>query len=51
MPTRAEIYAELLGSLKTPASSLVRTIQGPARELVMVLNAYVKKLEEEGGGQ
>jgi|UniRef100_A0A2N9EET7 large subunit ribosomal protein L10 len=51
MPTRAEIYAQLLGSLKGPASSLVGTIQAPARELVMVLKAYVKKLEEEGGGQ
>lgn len=51
MPTRAEIYAQLLGSLNSPASSLVGTIQAPARELVMVLKAYVKKLEEEGGGQ
>lgn len=51
MPTRAEIYSQLLGSLKSPASSLVGTIQAPARELVMVLKAYVKKLEEEGGGQ
>lgn len=51
MPTRAEIYAKLLGSLKGPASSVVSTIQAPARELVMVLKAYVKKLEEEGAGQ
>ncbi|KAF7828990.1 50S ribosomal protein L10, chloroplastic-like [Senna tora] len=51
MPSRAEIYAQLLGSLKSPASGLVSTLQAPARELVMVLNAYVKKLEEEGAGQ
>ncbi|KAF5453480.1 hypothetical protein F2P56_028378, partial [Juglans regia] len=51
MPTRAEIYAQLLGSLKGPASSVVGTIQAPARELVMVLKAYVKKLEEESGGK
>lgn len=50
MPSRAEIYAKLLGSLKSLASGLVSTLQAPARELVMTLNAYVKKLEEEGGG-
>ena len=49
LPTRAEIYANLLGSLKSPASALVSTLQAPAREIVMVLKAYVKKLEEEGG--
>ncbi|KAK4371337.1 hypothetical protein RND71_010812 [Anisodus tanguticus] len=51
LPTRAEIYAQLLGSLKGPASAVVGTIQAPARNLVMVLQAYVKKLEEEGGSQ
>lgn len=50
LPTRAEIYAQLLGSLKGPASAVVGTIQAPARNLVMVLKAYVKKLEEEEGG-
>ncbi|KAF3679398.1 50S ribosomal protein L10, chloroplastic [Capsicum annuum] len=50
LPTRAEIYAQLLGSLKGPASAIVGTIQAPARNLVMVLQAYVKKLEEEQGG-
>ncbi|XP_043697595.1 50S ribosomal protein L10, chloroplastic [Telopea speciosissima] len=50
MPTRAEIYAKLLGSLQSPASALVGTLQAPARDLVMVLKAYVQKLEE-GGGQ
>ncbi|KAL6326454.1 hypothetical protein AAG906_008316 [Vitis piasezkii] len=48
MPTRAEIYAKLLGALQSPASALVGTLQAPARDLVMVLKAYVKKLEEEG---
>lgn len=51
MPTRLEIYAKLLGSLKGPASNVVGTIQAPARELVMVLQAYVQKLEANGGGQ
>ena len=50
MPSRAEVYAKMLGLLQGPASSLVGTIQAPARELLMVLKAYVKKLEEQGGG-
>nr|GMD35257.1 50S ribosomal protein L10, chloroplastic [Ipomoea batatas] len=49
LPSRAEVYAKLLGSLKGPASAVVGTLQAPARNLVMVLQAYVKKLEEEGG--
>ncbi|KAK1396348.1 Ribosomal protein L10/acidic P0 [Heracleum sosnowskyi] len=51
MPTRAEVYSKLLGALKSPASAVVGTLQAPARDLVMVLKAYVKKLEEESGGQ
>ncbi|KAL3820074.1 hypothetical protein ACJIZ3_005979 [Penstemon smallii] len=50
LPTRAEIYANFLGSLKGPASAVVGTIQAPARDLVLVLKAYCKKLEEEGTG-
>lgn len=50
MPTRAEIYATLLGSLQSPALNLVGTLQAPARDLVMLLKAYVNKLEQEGGG-
>lgn len=48
MPTRAEIYAKLLGSFKSPASAVVGTLQAPARNLIMVLKAYVQKLEETG---
>ncbi|KAL8145753.1 hypothetical protein AgCh_003775 [Apium graveolens] len=51
MPTRAEVYGKLLGALKSPASAVVGTLQAPARDLVMVLKAYVKKLEDESGGQ
>ncbi|GAU18348.1 hypothetical protein TSUD_202370 [Trifolium subterraneum] len=50
LPTRAEIYASLLGSLKSPASALVTTIQAPARELVLVLKAHIKNLEEQEQG-
>ncbi|CAH9135919.1 unnamed protein product [Cuscuta epithymum] len=48
LPSREEVYAKLLGSLKAPASAVVGTLQAPARNLVMVLQAHVKKLEEEG---
>ncbi|KAJ1698971.1 hypothetical protein LUZ63_007483 [Rhynchospora breviuscula] len=47
MPSRAEIYAKLLGTLQMPAISLVGTLQAPARNLLLVLQAYVKKLEAE----
>ncbi|GFP99704.1 50S ribosomal protein l10 chloroplastic, partial [Phtheirospermum japonicum] len=50
LPTRAEIYSQLLGAIKGPASAVVGTIQAPARNLVMVLKAYCNKLEEEGEG-
>lgn len=49
MPSRADLYAKLLGQLKAPSSNLVMTLQGPSRNLVMTLKAYVKKLEEEQG--
>ncbi|BBN07919.1 large subunit ribosomal protein L10 [Marchantia polymorpha subsp. ruderalis] len=52
MPTRAEMYAKLLGGLQAPASNLVATLQAPARDVVLTLKAYVAKLEEqEGQGQ
>ncbi|XP_047154217.1 50S ribosomal protein L10, chloroplastic-like [Vigna umbellata] len=49
LPTRAEIYATLLGALKAPSSALVSTLQAPARELLMVLKAHIKNLEEQQG--
>ncbi|GFZ14830.1 ribosomal protein L10 family protein [Actinidia rufa] len=51
MPTRAEIYARLLGAVQGPATAVVATLQAPARDLVLVLKAYVKKLEESSGAQ
>ena len=47
MPTRAEVYAKMLGALQSPAINLVTTLQAPAREVIMVLMAYIKKLEDE----
>lgn len=49
MPSRAEIYAKLLGSLQSPASGLLSVLQAPSRELVLTLKAYVQKLEEQAG--
>ncbi|KAM7264035.1 hypothetical protein ACFE04_001718 [Oxalis oulophora] len=51
MPTREEIYAKMLGALQSPAMGLVTTLQAPARDIIMVLKAYVQKLEEEEGQQ
>ncbi|GMI63343.1 EMBRYO DEFECTIVE 3136 [Hibiscus trionum] len=50
MLTKAVIYAKLLGSLRSLAIGHVGTLQAPARDVVMLLMAYVKKLEEESGG-
>ncbi|KAL9226051.1 hypothetical protein vseg_001905 [Gypsophila vaccaria] len=50
LPSRAEVYGQLLGALKAPGTNLVGTIQAPARDLVLTLKAYVKKLEDELGG-
>ncbi|CAL9230160.1 unnamed protein product [Arabidopsis halleri] len=47
MPTRVEVYAKMLGALQSPAINLVTTLQAPAREVIMVLMAYIKKLEDE----
>ncbi|KAF2294629.1 hypothetical protein GH714_013943 [Hevea brasiliensis] len=35
----------------SPAIGLVSTLQAAARDVIMVLKAYVKKLEDESGGQ
>ncbi|KAL0402418.1 UNVERIFIED_CONTAM: 50S ribosomal protein L10, chloroplastic [Sesamum latifolium] len=51
LPTRAKVYAQFLGALKGPASAVVGTIQAPARDLIMGLQAYCKKLEEECVGR
>nr|PNR44745.1 hypothetical protein PHYPA_014515 [Physcomitrium patens] len=45
MPTRAELYATLLGTIQAPAAGLVDSLQAPARDLVFTLKAYVKELE------
>lgn len=45
MPTRAELYATLLGTIQAPAAGLVDSLQAPARDLVFFLKAYVKELE------
>eukprot|EP00252_Welwitschia_mirabilis_P018351 TRINITY_DN40783_c0_g1_i1.p1 TRINITY_DN40783_c0_g1~~TRINITY_DN40783_c0_g1_i1.p1 ORF type:complete len:212 (-),score=41.56 TRINITY_DN40783_c0_g1_i1:358-993(-) len=49
MPSRAETYSKLLGSLQGPSIGLVSSLQAPAGDLVFTLKAFVQKLEEEGG--
>ncbi|XP_047333053.1 50S ribosomal protein L10, chloroplastic-like [Impatiens glandulifera] len=50
MPTRDEVYAQLLGSLQGPAIQVVATLQAPARDLVLLLKAHCKNLEEGSAG-
>ncbi|XP_074276262.1 large ribosomal subunit protein uL10c [Silene latifolia] len=47
LPSKAQVYGQLLGALNAPATNLVVTLQAPARDLVLTLKAYVKKLEEQ----
>lgn len=39
LPTRGELYAQLLGSLQAPASNLVGVLNGVLQQLVSVLQA------------
>ncbi|EPS69922.1 hypothetical protein M569_04843, partial [Genlisea aurea] len=47
LPSRGQVYARILGAVQGPAAAVVGTIQAPARNLIMVLKAYCKKLEDE----
>lgn len=51
LPSRAEVYAKLLGVMQGPARNVVTTVQAPARQLVMTLKAHVQKMEEAEGSQ
>ncbi|KAK1270602.1 hypothetical protein QJS04_geneDACA023496 [Acorus gramineus] len=51
LPSRAEVYGKVLGALQSPAGAILGALQAPARDLVLVLNAYVKKLEEEAAAR
>ena len=43
LPSRAELIAKIIGSMKSPTSRFVNAIKYPTQKFVMVLNAKVKK--------
>lgn len=45
MPGRAEVLAQLLRLINTPATQLARVVQAPGEQLVRVLEAHRKNLE------
>jgi large subunit ribosomal protein L10 len=43
LPSRNELIAKIIGSMKSPTSRFVRAIKFPTQKFVMVLNEKVKK--------
>jgi large subunit ribosomal protein L10 len=43
LPSKAELMAKIIGSMKSPMSNFIRSIKFPTQKFVMVLNAKVKK--------
>ena len=46
LPTREQVYSQLVGVLQGPLQQLVGVLEGPQRNLVGVLNNYSEKLKE-----
>lgn len=49
LPTRDQLFGQVLGTINAPATQLVGVVSGGIRQVLNVLQAYVDKLEEEGG--
>jgi large subunit ribosomal protein L10 len=47
LPSRNELYAQLIGVLQAPMVQLVGVLQAPPQNLVSVIDNYVNKREEE----
>jgi large subunit ribosomal protein L10 len=43
LPSKSELMAKIIGSMKSPMSNFIRSIKFPTQKFVMVLNAKVKK--------
>lgn len=43
LPSKGELMAKIIGSMKSPMSNFIRSIKFPTQKFVMVLNAKVKK--------
>ena len=48
LPTRDELFAQVLGTINAPATQLAGVVAGGVRQVLNVLQAYVDKLEEGG---
>ncbi|MDC0357445.1 50S ribosomal protein L10 [Oligoflexia bacterium] len=48
LPSREELWAQLLNLINAPATQLARLIAAPATQCVQLLEAYRAKLEEKG---
>lgn len=46
LPSREELLAKLLGTLQEAPRQVLGVLQGPARDLLYLLNNYAAKLEE-----
>lgn len=50
LPSREVLFAQALGAINGPSRQVVSVVAGGIRQILNVLQAYVDKLEEEGGG-
>lgn len=50
LPSREVLLAHVLGTINAPASQMAGVIASGIRQVVNVLQAYVDKLQEAGGG-
>ncbi|CUS82894.1 LSU ribosomal protein L10P [Candidatus Kryptobacter tengchongensis] len=48
LPSKSDIIAGIIGSIAAPASGIVWTLNAVLSELVLVIDAIAKKLEEKG---
>ncbi len=48
LPSKSDIMAGIIGSIFAPASGIVFTLNAVLSELVLVIDAIAKKLEEKG---
>lgn len=48
LPTKIELLAKTVGSLKSPITGFVNVLQGSLRKLTYVLSAYAKATADEG---
>ena len=49
LPSKEELLATLLRTIQEGPRQILGVMQGPARDLLYVLNNYASKLEEQGG--